>query len=280
MKFILSLSNWVKDWELVKKASQIADTNNFWGIGMPDHYLWTEGRDYTLESWIALTHLASITNSIHVGTIVSPISLRPPTILAKMVSTVDVISNGRAFLGIGAGWSQREFETYSEWNEPKIRVDKTEEGFRLIRSMWQDEKVNFEGKYYHVKDGILEPKPTQKPHPPFLFGGFGSRMLKIGGKYADIVFIPPWKYENFEDGKKIALSSVDQNRASKVKFASASPADKEKHYAPVDFDVSVYSNSVEKAKDNGCEYFILSLPEKGIIDSLKKFGDEIVPSFQ
>ena len=77
----------------------------------------------------------------------TPISFRPPAILAKMISTLDVISNGRTFLGVGAGWSKREFETYSKWSEPKVRVDKTEEGLNMILSFWTDKKVNFEGKY-------------------------------------------------------------------------------------------------------------------------------------
>ena len=280
MKFILTLSNWVKDWNAVKELSQLADSLNFWGLGMPDHYLWTEGRDHTLESWIALTNLASITKNIHVGTIVSPIALRPPTILAKMVSTVDVLSGGRSFLGVGAGWSQREFETYSEWNEPKVRVNKTIEGLKLIKTMWKDEKINFEGNFYNVKNGVLEPKPVQKPHPPILFGGFGPRMLKLAGKYADIVFIPPWRYENFTDGKNLVLQSTTEDRKANIKFASASPADKERHYAPVEFTLPTYFNCVELAEKEGCDYFIFSLPEKYMAESLNLFAKDIIPSFQ
>ena len=154
MKFILSLSNWVKDWELMQEIALLADEKDFWGINMPDHYLWTPGRDHTLESWIALTYLASKTEKIRVGTIVSPISFRPPPILAKMVSTVDILSHGRTFLGVGAGWGQREFETYSEWNEPAVRVSKTEEGVKLIKTMWSDEKIEFDCKYKYMKNAI------------------------------------------------------------------------------------------------------------------------------
>jgi alkanesulfonate monooxygenase SsuD/methylene tetrahydromethanopterin reductase-like flavin-dependent oxidoreductase (luciferase family) len=72
--------------------------------------------------------LAAKTEKIRLGTLVTPIPFRPPSMLAKMVSTLDVISNGRTVFGIGAGWSQTEFEGYSSWDEPKIRVDKTIEG--------------------------------------------------------------------------------------------------------------------------------------------------------
>jgi len=183
MKFILSLSNWYRHWELVSAAAIRADELGFWGLAMPDHYLRAQGRDdATLDSWIGLCHLASKTSAIHVGTMVTPIPFRPPAILAKMVSTVDVISMGRTFLGVGAGWSRREFEAYSEWNEPSVRVAKTEEGLRLILDFWTKDKVEFQGKYYHAIGGVLEPKPIQKPHPPLLFGGLSRRMLQLAGK--------------------------------------------------------------------------------------------------
>ncbi len=95
VKYILELSNWYRDWELVKEAAIEADKLGFWGIAMADHYLRAEGRDdATLDSWFALAHLASRTKAIHVGTLVTPIPFRSPTILAKMVATLDIISNG------------------------------------------------------------------------------------------------------------------------------------------------------------------------------------------
>ena len=120
MKFILGLSNWLKDWDIVNKATILADELNFWGIALPDHYLRSEGRDdNTLETWIALTHSASETKNIHVGTLVSPISFRPPTILAKIASILDIISNGRIFLGVGAGWSKKNLKHIVNGVSPK-----------------------------------------------------------------------------------------------------------------------------------------------------------------
>lgn len=281
MKFILELSNWLKDWDTVNKVAILADELNFWGVAMPDHYLRSEGRDdNTIETWIALTYLASKTKNIHVGTLVTPISFRPPAILAKMISTLDVISNGRTFLGVGAGWSKREFETYSKWSEPKVRVDKTEEGLNMILSFWTDKKVNFEGKYYAVKDGVLEPKPLQKPHPPLLFGGFGKKMIQMAGKYADILFIPNETEIGFENTKKMALKSRGLDHKSKLSFASDSPTDKTNYNSPLQFKVETYFESVQRAKENGCEYYILSLPEDGLINTLNVFAKEIIPQFQ
>lgn len=131
----------------------------------------------------------------------TPIPFRPPGILAKMVATVDLLSSGRTILGVGAGWSRTEFEGYNEWVSGKTRVDRTEEGVKLILRLWQEDKVDFQGKFYSAKAAVLDPKPLQKPHPPLLFGGFSPRMLRLAGRYGDLCFIPPWIKIPFESAK-------------------------------------------------------------------------------
>src|SRR5215831_19242301 len=97
------------------------------------------------------------------------------------------------------------FEGYASWDPAKTRVDKTREGLRLMLRLWNEPKVDFNGKHYVSKGAILEPKPVQKPHPPLLFGGAGTRMLKLAGRYADICYIPPWNKIKHEDAKRIVL---------------------------------------------------------------------------
>src|SRR5881296_4594805 len=226
LKFILSgLGNWYNGWSLTDQAVQLADKLGFWGAVIPDHYMWAEAygqpqKDSTLESWIALTYLAAKTQNIKLGTIVTPIPFRPPAMLAKMVTTMDVLSSGRAVLGVGAGWSQTEFEGYSTWDDPKTRVDKTEEGVKLILKLWQEKRVDHAGKYYQAKGAVLDPKPVQKPHPPLLFGGVGLRMLKMAGRYGDICFIAPWTQIPFGKAKEIALREArKRGRQSSLAFA-------------------------------------------------------------
>jgi len=166
LRFILSgLGNWYNGWSLTDQAVQLADKLGFWGAVIPDHYMWAEAygqqqKDSTVESWVALTYLAAKTQKVKLGTIVTPIPFRPPAMLAKMVSTMDVLSSGRAVLGVGAGWSQTEFEGYSTWDDPKTRVDKTQEGVELILQLWEKPQVDFKGKYYHAMGAILDPKPV------------------------------------------------------------------------------------------------------------------------
>jgi alkanesulfonate monooxygenase SsuD/methylene tetrahydromethanopterin reductase-like flavin-dependent oxidoreductase (luciferase family) len=288
LKFFLGgLGNWFNDFGLVKEAILEADKLGFDGALIPDHYMWGEiewmkrpDTNVTLESWIALTYLAAKTEQIHLGTIVTPIPFRPPGILAKMISMIDVLSNGRIVLGVGAGWSQVEFEGYSEWNEPKIRVDKTEEGIELITKLWTQDKVTFEGKYYRAKDAILEPKPVQKPYPLLLFGGQGDRMLKLAGQYADICFIPPFPGgSSFEEGKEKVLRSAEKaNRHDKIAFMKGSMVP---GFSMGPFDSKELIKSVEAAKEAGASYYQVSFPRnEEYIASLGKFAKEVMPSFK
>jgi len=130
MKFFLAgLGNWYKELDIVKEAILEADRVGFDGALIPDHYMWGSREpsrrrpdDYvTLDSWVLLTYLAAKTEQIRISTRVTPIPFSPPGILAKMVSTLDILSKGRIIMGVGAGWSKEEFEGYSEWNEPKVR---------------------------------------------------------------------------------------------------------------------------------------------------------------
>ncbi|MFZ1509693.1 MAG: LLM class F420-dependent oxidoreductase [Anaerolineae bacterium] len=149
-----------------------------------------------LEGWTTLAALAAVTSRIRLGTMVSSVGYRNPALLAKMVAGVDIISGGRAILGIGAGWFQTEYRQYGyEFPEqPAVRIRQLDEGIQVIKAMWTQPRATFAGKYFQVKDAILEPKPVQKPHPPILVGGGGEQLtLKVAAKQANMVnwFGPP-----------------------------------------------------------------------------------------
>ncbi len=301
MKFILTgLGNWYPSGRLVQVGVLAAEDSGYWGAVFPDQYMWDpsdlgvtsyEGIDATLETWLVLTYLAAKTEKIRLGTWVTPIPLRPPGMLAKMVSTLDLVSNGRSLLGVGAGTTQRMFEAYSQWDPPKVRVDKTREGVDLVLKLWTEKKVDYNGRYYKAKGAVLEPKPVQKPHPPLLFGGAGKRMLKLAGMYADICYIPPWNKMSHQEAREIVLAEAKRhNRQNRIAFAYAhTPLGPTDHY-----DRKDYGNRVEEADQNGFEYFItafsLDAPPweseasspKGVADylnCLKDFATSFIPSF-
>jgi alkanesulfonate monooxygenase SsuD/methylene tetrahydromethanopterin reductase-like flavin-dependent oxidoreductase (luciferase family) len=258
----------------------MADKLGFWGAVIPDHYMWAEAygqpqKDSTMESWIALTYLAAKTQNIKLGTIVTPIPFRPPAMLAKMVSTMDVLSLGRTVLGVGAGWSQTEFEGYSTWDDSKTRVDKTREGVELILQLWQKPEVDFKGKYYQAKGAILDPKPVQNPHPPLMFGGVGTRMLRLAGQYSDICHIPPWVHVPVEKARSIVKQEARRfHREDKIAFAAGSVANRDQ-----EFDLKAVCQDVEKAAKDGALYYIAPLHRTGYLDNLKEFAKSIIPSY-
>lgn len=288
MKFFLSgLGNWFADLALIQDAVLEADRLGFDGAVIPDHYMWGEiewhkrpDSNSTLESWIMLTYLAAKTDSIRLGTLVTPIPFRSPSMLAKMISTLDILSKGRVVMGVGAGWSQVEFEGYSEWNEPKIRVDKTKEGLELMIKLWTQKKVTFEGKYYRAKDAVLEPKPIQKPHPQLLFGGRGDRMLKLAGRYADICYIPQFrpgaKPEDYLEGKTKVLRTAERvNRKNQITFMAGGMSSR----GP--YDSKEFFKRIEAAVERGASYFLTSFSRnEEIVGSMRRFAKEVMSSFK
>jgi len=288
LKFFLSgLGNWFADLALIQGAVLEADRLGFDGAVIPDHYMWGEiewhkrpDSNSTLESWIMLTYLAAKTDSIRLGTLVTPIPFRSPSMLAKMISTLDILSKGRVVMGVGAGWSQVEFEGYSEWNEPKIRVDKTKEGLELMIKLWTQKKVTFEGKYYRAKDAVLEPKPIQKPHPQLLFGGRGDRMLKLAGRYADICYIPQFrpgaKPEDYLEGKTKVLRTAGRvNRKNQITFMAGGMGSR----GP--YDSKEFFKRIEAAVERGASYFLTSFSRnEEIVGSMRRFAKEVMPSFK
>lgn len=147
-----------------------------------DHYLLPYGNE-TMEAYTLLSYLAGKTERIKLGTCVTPLPFRNPAMLAKVVSTLDTLSEGRFILGVGAGWHQPEFEAYSTWDEASVRVRKVREALKLMTELWVKKEVDFEGEFYSTKGAILEPKPVQKPHPPLWFGTAGETMLHLAARY-------------------------------------------------------------------------------------------------
>ena len=151
-------------------------------IGLPEEPI--------LEGWSTISALAPLTSKIRLGVLVTGVIHRHPSILAKIAATVDILSKGRIFLGIGAAWNDAESIAYGivdSFPSNKERLDRLEEAIQIIRKMWTEEpNASFTGKYYKIKNAYCNPKPIQKPSPPILVGGGGEkRTLKIVAKYAD-----------------------------------------------------------------------------------------------
>jgi F420-dependent oxidoreductase-like protein len=154
-----------------------------------DHYLSVSGRTErgSLDAWTTLAGLAARTERIKLGTMVSPTTFRHPSVLAKEAVTVDHISNGRAELGMGAGWNEAEHRAYGfEFPETSVRMKVLEEQIEIVHRSWQDETFDFAGSHYRVASLNALPKPVQQPHPNLIVGGAGNRRsASLAAQWAD-----------------------------------------------------------------------------------------------
>jgi F420-dependent oxidoreductase-like protein len=180
----------VKQYEFSKSISAIADNLGFCSIYAYDHFIPFYSGDINkniFECFTLLSSVAANTTRIKIGQVVACNSYRNPALLAKMISTLDVISNGRVELGIGAGWYEHEYTAYGyHFASNVIRIKQLDESLSIIKDMWKERCTSFEGSYYTIKDAICNPKPIQKPHPVIMVGGSGEKyLLKIVAKHAD-----------------------------------------------------------------------------------------------
>jgi probable F420-dependent oxidoreductase len=183
----------------VRELARVVEGEGYDLIVFPDHLV-IEGPErqydpHTLaHDVISLaTVVADATTRIRVGHLVLCNLFRHPAITAQSLVTLDHVSGGRLLAGLGTGWTETEFRmTGIPFPQIAERLAMLDESLACIHSLWTNERTNFEGKHYQLRDAILWPKPVQKPHPPVLIGGGGKGLLRIAAKYADYVnIIPP-----------------------------------------------------------------------------------------
>jgi F420-dependent oxidoreductase-like protein len=165
-------------WKRWQRLARAVEDLGFVGLYRSDHYTNADTPDMdSLELWVSLTWLASHTQHIQFGSLVSPLSFRHPTMTARMATAVDDLSGGRLVLGLGAGWQEREHTHFGfSLLDIKERFRRFEEGLEVITRLFNsDEPVDFQGKYFSLKDAILLPRPIRAGGPPILIGGNGER---------------------------------------------------------------------------------------------------------
>jgi len=179
----------VEAYETMTSVAQTADEVGFASAWLVDHFhtIPHPSQEVTFECWTSTAALARDTKNIRIGQMVTCNSYRHPALLAKMASTVDVLSHGRLNLGIGAGWNEQEYLAYGyAYPDAPERLRQLREAVQVILAMWKEEEAHFEGSYYQVRGAINQPKGVQKPHIPLLIGGDGEQVtLKLVAQYAD-----------------------------------------------------------------------------------------------
>jgi F420-dependent oxidoreductase-like protein len=187
---------------MIREIARSAEVLGFESIWVSDHFFMTPesvGTD-CLECWTTLTAIARDTGSLRLGPMVSSQSYRNPALLANIASSIDNISGGRLYFGIGAGWKEVEYRAYGyPFPRPAARIRQLEETIEIAKRMWTEEKATFRGRHYGVEDALCYPHPVQEPQIPIWVGGTGDLTLKVAAKHADAVNFswsqPPDFYE-------------------------------------------------------------------------------------
>jgi len=178
---------------VLAEVGEAAESAGLSNLSAMDHYLQMDVAGLggplapMLEGYTTLGYLAGHTRTVDLQLLVTGVTYRHPGLLAKIVSTVDVLSGGRAMLGIGAAWYEREHRAYGVPFPPLAeRFERLEETLRIVQQMWGPDDGPFEGKHYRLEATINSPQPLRQPHPPIMIGGAGERKtLRLVAKYAN-----------------------------------------------------------------------------------------------
>ena len=189
MRFGLDIAQHQLTWDEILTRARLAEDAGFDGIWVFDHLkaLYGDPKGPSMEGWTLLAGLARETSRVRLGTLVTGMTYRHPSMLAAEVVTVDHLSDGRVECAIGAAWNEPEHrELGFAFPSLRDRMDRLEEAVQVLRRLFTEDDVTFDGRHYRLESATYNPKPIQRPHPPIWIGGEGrSRTLPIAGRYAD-----------------------------------------------------------------------------------------------
>jgi len=293
--------------ESLRRVALEAERCNFDSFWVMDHFHQIanvgEIHEPMFEGWTTLGVVAGLTSKIRLGTMVTGVIYRYPSILAKIGATLDVLSKGRLFMGIGAAWNVEESDAYGI-NFPSTgeRFRRLEEAVQIIRKMWTEDRATFNGEFYQIKNAYCNPKPIQKPYPPILIGGSGEKQtLRLVAKYANAcnVFGSPQTVSrkfsilrehckatgrNYDEIVKSKLGAVVIDKDSdavrrRVSDSFGQWPDEMRNEFVIAGTPDEVRRKIEMFRDVGVDYLIVSFEPKRELESLRMFGDEISRKF-
>jgi len=278
--------------ELGNKLAEIARTADevgFSSLWVMDHFFQIGSRDRSmglgpaedemLEGYSTLSYLAGITKKVRLGTMVTGVVYRHPGILVKTVTTLDVLSGGRAYLGIGAAWNEREARGLGvPFPTTKERLEKLEETLQIAKQMWSENNGAYKGKYFQLEETLCSPQPLSKPHPPILIGGGGEKKtLRLVAKYADACNLFARMGVDTVRAKLDILKQHcekegrDYNEIEKTTLATV-------HLAPDKMNAGNVIEDCRALAGIGIQHAIFNMPNVHEIKPLEIFGREIIPA--
>ncbi|MBV9452776.1 MAG: LLM class F420-dependent oxidoreductase [Rubrobacter sp.] len=264
------------------EVGRTADEAGFASIWVMDHFFQIQYvgaiEEPMLEGYSALSYLAGATQWAKLGTLVTGVIYRYPGILVKTVTTLDVLSGGRAYFGIGAGWFEREakglgvpFPTVGE------RFERLEETLRIARQMWSGEVGPYPGKHYHLAETLNSPQALSKPHPPIMVGGMGEKKtLRLVAQYADACNLFAFA------GKEVLRHKLDVLRRhcedvgrdyGEIERTALGTV----NLGPGGMTAEGVIEMCRELSAAGIQHLIFNMPNVHEIEPLETFGERIIP---
>lgn len=271
----------------LKEIVTTAEESDFYSLWVMDHYYQIKnlfGEDYNdpmMESYTTLGYFAGLTEKAMLGVLVTGVIYRHPSVLMKMVNTLDILSGGRAYLGIGAAWYEEEAEGFGiPYPDTSERFEWLEDNLKLAHALWESDEASFEGQHFSAPKITNNPRPPSTPHPKIMIGGMGpKKTLRMVAQYADACNF----FEFAGDDKlKQALETLkghcerlgrDFDAIEKTSLGTA-------HLAEGKDTVAGMIERIKKLADMGFTHAIFNMPNVYEITPLETFAKEIMPEVE
>ena len=269
---------------ILKEIVTTAEGAGFSSLWVMDHYYQIKGlfgeayTDPMMESYTTLGYFAGLTEKVSLGVMVTGVIYRHPSVLLKMVNTLDILSGGRAYLGIGAAWYEEEAKGFGiPYPSTSTRFELLEDNLRLAKTLWNSDETAFEGKHFSAPAITNNPRPLSKPHPRILIGGMGpQKTLRMVAQYADACNL----FEGAgSDNMQKALDMLkahcerlgrDYDTIEKTSLGTV-------HLSGQD-TVESTLNRLKKLSEMGFSHAIFNMPDVYKITPLETFAKEIIPA--
>ncbi len=267
----------------LKEIVTTAEEAGFYSLWVMDHYYQIKGlfgesySDPMMESYTTLGYVAGLTEKAYLGVLVMGVIYRHPSVLMKMVNTLDILSGGRAYLGIGAGWYEAEAKGFGIPYPPTSeRFEQLEDNLKLAKALWASDETAFTGKHFSAPAVTNNPRPLSTPHPRIMIGGTGpNKTLRMVAQYADACNIGDWvgtaNMQKAIDTLKAHCESLgrDYDTIEKTSLCTV--------HLSGDDTVDSIIRRIQDLAAMGFTHAIFNMPDVYTITPLETFAKEIIP---
>lgn len=268
----------------LKEIVTSAEDSGFYSLWVMDHFYQIKGMfgeaytDPMLECYTTLGYFAGLTEKAYLGVLVAGVLYRHPSVMLKMVNSLDILSGGRAYFGIGAGWYEDEAKGYGiPYPSTSERFEKLEDHLKLAKALWGSDETSFKGKHFSAPAITNNPRPLSNPHPRIMVGGTGpNKTLRMAAQYADACNIPDWagtaNMQKAIDTLKAQCESLGRDYDTIEKTALCTV------HLSGDDTVDSITSRIKELSEMGFTHAIFNMPDVYKITPLETFAKEIIPA--